>query len=414
MYRKIISLVYLFVLFSVFGYPAQAQTTALPGSVSEAIETDDSFSFPVEYVEGAEAGEPIEVKDEFYQAKITKVITETEQHGYGEGETILVQELEVEILSGAEKGLVVTLVNEVLIQDTPGWKLEVGDRIVVGKSIIADEVQHYISDKYRLNALWVVLSIFILITLLLTKFHGLRAFAGLMVSFGVIGWYIVPQIIQGANPLLVSLIGTSVIAATSLYIAHGFHARTSIALLATIISISIALALSYFFVTFTHLFGMGSEEAFYLQFAPGAVINLRGLLLGGIIIGVLGILDDITTAQAAVVEQIYHANPELNARELYQRASVVGREHILSLVNTLVLAYTGASLPLILLFTIYERPAWVTLNSEIILEEVIRMIIGSITLIIAVPIVTLIAVNYYSKRKPPIPSSKTVGHQHVH
>jgi uncharacterized membrane protein len=157
---------------------------------------------------------------------------------------------------------------------------------------------------------------------------------------------------------------------------------------------------------------MGSEEAFYLQFAPGASINLRGLLLGGIIIGVMGILDDITTAQTAVVEQIYHANPTLSARELYQRGSIVGREHILSLVNTLVLAYTGASLPLILLFKIYERPAWVTLNSEIIMEEIIRMLVGSITLIIAVPITTFIAAEYYSKKKPRI--QQTPSHTHVH
>ncbi len=412
MQQKIIYVVFLLILCSIFGYQAHAQTTPIPGSVSEAILTDDSFTFPETDIDNIEA--PVEVKDDFSRGKITRIISETEQHGYGEGETILVQELEVEILSGSEKGLIITVVNEVLLQNTPGWKLEVGDHIIVGKSIIANEIQHYISDVYRLNALWVVLSIFIGITLLLTKFHGLRAFAGLLMSFGVIGWYIVPQIIQGANPLLISLIGTSFIAATSLYIAHGFHARTSIALLATIISISAALILSYFFVTFTHLFGMGSEEAFYLQFAPGAVINLRGLLLGGIIIGVLGILDDITTAQAAVVEQIYHANPELSARELYLRASIVGREHILSLVNTLVLAYTGASLPLILLFTIYERPAWVTLNSEIILEEVIRMIIGSTTLIIAVPIVTFIAVHYYSKRKPLVSPETLIDHQHTH
>lgn len=409
MHKKIfLSLTIVFFILS--PYIGYAQTP-IPGSVGESIENDPSFAFP-EAIE-ASAGEPIEVADEFYRGNIIRIISEKEEQGYTESEKILIQELEVLIVSGFEDGKMLTVTNEVL-KDKEDRKLKIGDSIIVGKSVIAGETQYYISDMYRLDALWIVLSIFILITLFLTKFHGFRAFAGLLASFGVIAWYIVPQIIQGTNPLLVSLIGTSVIAATSLYIAHGFHARTSIALLGTIISISIALGLSYFFVTFTHLFGMGSEEAFYLQFAPGVVINLRGLLLGGIIIGVLGILDDITTAQAAVVEQIYYANPELNAQELYRRASLVGREHILSLVNTLVLAYTGASLPLILLFKIYERPAWVTLNSEIIMEEVIRMIIGSITLIIAVPITTLISAKYYSDRRPKISFNETKNPSHIH
>ncbi len=409
MYRRI-SILLLIIFFSSIPQFAFAQTP-LSGSVGESIETDTSFSFP-ESDESALEG-PVEVTDEFYRGKIIRVVTETEQPGYTDGEYILTQELEAEIISGPEDGKKVIVANEILRKNTGGWQLDVGDLIIIGKSTIAGEAQYYISDMYRLDALWIVFGIFLLVTLLLTKFHGFRAFVGLLISFFVIGWYIVPHIIQGGNPLLISLIGTSIIAATSLYIAHGFQARTSLALLGTLLSISIALGISYFFVTFTHLFGMGSEEAFYLQFAPGAIINLRGLLLGGIIIGVLGILDDITTAQTAVVEQIYHANPELSGRELYHRASLVGREHILSLVNTLVLAYTGASLPLILLFKIYERPAWVTLNSEIIMEEVIRMLIGSITLIIAVPITTFIATRYYSTKKPAIKKNNSPLHTHT-
>ncbi|HRH23065.1 MAG TPA: YibE/F family protein [Candidatus Magasanikbacteria bacterium] len=410
--KKILFPFFLFIFFlNTFTFPYVASAEPMAGSVSESIQNDPSFTFPETTNTNPE--EPTEVSDVFYRGKVNHIISEREAEGYGEGEKILIQEIEVLITSGFEDGSIVMVTNEVL-KDRENRQLKIGDSLVVGKSVIAGETQYYISDMYRLDALWIVLSIFVLITLILTKFHGFRAFAGLLVSFGVIAWYIVPQIIHGANPLLVSLIGTSIIAATSLYIAHGFHARTSIALVGTIISISVALVLSYFFVIFTHLFGMGSEEAFYLQFAPGVMINLRGLLLGGIIIGVLGILDDITTAQAAVVEQIYYANPELSARELYGRASLVGREHILSLVNTLVLAYTGASLPLILLFKIYERPAWVTLNSEIIMEEVIRMIIGSITLIIAVPFTTLIAAKYYSKIKPENSLKEVHHHSHTH
>lgn len=392
--------------------PLIAHTEPLPGSVGEAIQDDEFFSFPTSTNDET----PTESTDEFYQAKILRVTDEIEDPGYGPGTgtDTFTQLLDVEILTGPDKGVTMSSTNQIPLADKSFKKLNPGDHIVIGKTNMGNEIQYYISDIYRLNSLWIVLVIFIGITLLLTKFQGLKAFAGLFASFVVITWYILPQILHGGNPTLVSIIGTTIIAATSLYIAHGFHRRTSIAFVGTLISIALAVTLSYIFVRVTHLFGMGSEEAFYLQFAPGTSINLRGLLLGGIIIGVLGILDDITTAQAAVVEQIYHANPTLSSGQLYKRGSVVGREHILSLVNTLVLAYTGASLPLILLFKIYQRPIWVTLNSEIIMEEIVRMLIGSITLIIAVPITTFIAAEYYNRRKPSIPEDLGESHGHVH
>lgn len=412
MYKKIFFVFVLSILISqFFTIPTKAIETALPGSVSDAIQNDASFSFPTT---DTSAEELTPAKDIFYQGKITRIISEKTDPGYGPGAEVFTQKLEVRLLTGSEKDMVVMVTNEIPLLDKSIKGFRIDDRVVIGKTTVGDEIQYYISDVYRLNSLWIVLAIFIGITLLLTKFHGLKAFLGLGTSFVVITWYIVPQILHGSNPTMISIIGTTIIAATSLYIAHGFHQRTSVAFVGTIISIGIAVGLSYVFVRVTHLFGMGSEEAFYLQFAPGTTINLRGLLLGGIIIGVMGILDDITTAQAAVVEQIYQANPSLNARELYTRGSIVGREHILSLVNTLVLAYTGASLPLILLFKMYERPMWVTLNSEIIMEEVIRMIIGSITLIIAVPITTFIAAEYYYRKKPKIEEDELEHHGHVH
>ncbi len=389
-------------------FPVQIFAQPLPGSVGDAIATDESFSFPEQ---NSSPEEPVPAADEFFRGKVTGVKSEHEEAPYGSESEVLIQELEVTITEGSEKNNSIEVINEIPLAEKEARAFKAGDNVVVGKTEVGDGIQYYVSDVYRLNALWLVSIIFIVITLIFTRFQGIRAFAGLIASFLVITWFIVPQIIDGHNPIMISMIGTAIIAATSLYIAHGFHARTSVALVGTMISISIAVILSYVFVTATRLFGLGSEEAFYLQFAPGAAINLRGLLLGGIIIGVMGILDDITTAQTAVVEQIYHANPKLTAKELYQRASIVGREHILSLVNTLVLAYTGASLPLILIFKIYERPAWVTLNSEIIMEEVIRTLIGSITLIIAVPITTFIAAEYYYRKKPKVEGKK---HIHVH
>jgi uncharacterized membrane protein len=158
------------------------------------------------------------------------------------------------------------------------------------------------------------------------------------------------------------------------------------------VTLAFATGLADLIVGLAHLSGRGSDEALFLQTGYLETVNLRGLLLGGIVLGALGVLDDITTAQAAAVEEISRADPGLGVRDLYRRGLSVGREHITSLVNTLVLAYAGASLPLFILFTLNtNQPLWVTLNSEFVAEEIARTIIGSLALTLAVPITTALA-----------------------
>jgi uncharacterized membrane protein len=163
----------------------------------------------------------------------------------------------------------------------------------------------------------------------------------------------------------------------------------------------------------THLTGGGTEEAFYLQIGVLSTLNLRGLLLGGIIIGALGVLDDITTAQTAAVDEISKANPSLRFEELVKRGHSIGREHITSLVNTLALAYVGASLPLLLIFSAaHSEPLWVLLNREYIIEELVRTLIGSITLILGVPISTLLAALFLRADPHAQPVHSHEGHHH--
>ena len=214
----------------------------------------------------------------------------------------------------------------------------------------------------------------------------------MIVSVLVILQFIVPQILQGQDPLLVSIAGSLAIMLLTIYLAHGISKRTTVALGATAIALLITGVLSYFFVNITDLTGVGSEDAYLLQFGP-ASINLKGLLLGGIIIGALGVLDDITTSQSAAVFEIAKANKKLEFMDLIMRGYVVGKEHIASLVNTLVLAYAGASLSLFIIFVLNpsNQPYWVILNSQIIVEEVIRTLAGSIGLVMAVPIATILA-----------------------
>ena len=356
------------------------------------------FFYPAVFFAQEDNGEaPRLVEDEFYKGKVIAVEKEEIQDEFGA--PLFIQYLSVEVTSGPDIGKRLSLPYEVHENNIEARKLLPCRRLVIGKQIPIDgEPLFYVSDVYRLNAVWWIVGVFFLLTVYFARWQGIRAFLGLAISFFLLFFVIVEKIVGGSSPVLASMVGVLLIATISLYIAHGFRMRTSIAFVSTLITIGLSFLFATLFVRASHLFGFGTEEAFFLQFAPIEHIDLRGILLAGIMLGVLGVLDDVTTAQAATVEEIHRANTSLGFTELYQRGLSVGREHIVSLVNTLALAYTGASFPLLLLFYIYERPLWVTLNSEIILEEVIRILVGSITLIFAVPITTMLAAWWYHAR----------------
>ena len=170
-------------------------------------------------------------------------------------------------------------------------------------------------------------------------------------------------------------------------------------MLSSILSLGLAVAVDLLFVYLAKLSGAGTEEAFYLQFGSTS-FNLKGILLGGIILGVLGVLDDVTTGQVAAVEEIHLANTSFKFKELYKRGLSVGREHIASLVNTLVLAYVGVSFPLLLLYNSQKlQPFWLVINSNFMAEEIVRTLVGSVVLVVAVPLTTFLAAMFYSDKK---------------
>lgn len=294
------------------------------------------------------------------------------------------------------EGEVVTIDNDYFEERD---QLKPGDKIVVVATTGPDGTAYALADRYRLPAVGMISALFLLVVFLFARKKGLMAVLGLVFSLVVVMRILIPWILAGANPLMVSLVSATMIAFVSLYLAHGFTKQTTIALGATILSLVLSLGLALLFVSLTQLSGQGTEEAFYLQVSNLQAINLRGLLLGGIIIGTLGVLDDITTAQVAVVDQLRHANAELTVQELYHRGLIVGKEHIASLVNTLVLAYVGVALPLLLLvITNTHQPLWVSFNSQYIIEEAVRALVGSATLVLAVPIATLLAARFLSPK----------------
>lgn len=270
-------------------------------------------------------------------------------------------------------------------------RLSVGEKIVLGYFASAGEgFQFSFADLERRRPLAVLAGIFAVSVVALGRWKGVRALVGLGISLGVLGVFVLPAVLGGGNPLAVALVGSSAIALSALYLAHGFSARTTTAVLGTLLSLALVGVLAAVFVDLARFTGLANEESTILQ-VFAAQVDLRGLLLGGIVIGALGVLDDVTVTQVSAVWELKVANPDYGVRDLYGAAVRIGRDHIASTVNTLVLAYAGASLPLMLLFTQADQSLVDVLNGEAVAIEVVRTLAGSIGLVAAVPFTTGVA-----------------------
>jgi uncharacterized membrane protein len=333
-------------------------------------------------------------ENEYFKAKVTEIISRT-----GDESLPTFQQFKATALEGTFKGKEITITQEAIHGIYQIKKVQKGETLVIFRNILS-EPEFTVEDKYRIPALWWLLALFLGCVFLFTGKKGFRATLSLLGSLIVIVFFMVPQIARGANPLLISLLSALFLLLLSIYLGHGVNKRSTIALISSLSVIGLSVILGEFFIYFGKLFGLGSDEAVLLQFGNLGNINLRGLLLAGIIIGTIGVLDDVTVVQAATVEEIHSLDPNIKRDVLYKKGMSVGKEHILSMVNTLILAYTGAALPLVLFFTFQEhihQPFWVKMNSESISEEVVRSLIGSIVLIFAVPLTTWIAAYSYNK-----------------
>jgi uncharacterized membrane protein len=226
----------------------------------------------------------------------------------------------------------------------------------------------------------------------LGRWRGLGALAGLAASLLVIVKFLLPSILDGNSPVMVAVVASSLIAFIALYLAHGFTIPTSVALLGTFASLAVTAVLSLLFVAWSNLTGLSDESALYLT-SLGINVDLQGIVLAGFVIGALGVLDDVTVTQVSAVLELRAARAELTRGELYRSAVRIGRDHISSTVNTLFLAYAGAALPLLLLFTQASQGVGSLAGREIIATEIIRALVGSIGLVAAVPITTWLAVT---------------------
>lgn len=334
-------------------------------------------------------------KQEFVKGHVVSVVKEGKKTIAGN--TSYFQDLKIEIDEGALKGSTVDVENGGLLTITEDQKVKTGESIVLSKTTTPDGNTTYdLYDKFRLYQLIALLTLFIFIIVFIAGKKGVGSLLGLAISLLVILFFIVPQILSGKDPLVISIFGSVIILFLTSFLAHGFHKQTVIAVSSTLIALLFTALISYLFVVFAKLSGLGSEEAYSLQVGQTSVINLRGLFLGGIIIGTLGALNDITTTQAAAVFELHRTDSKLSMEKLYDKGFAIGREHVVSLVNTLILAYAGSAFAIFLFFILNpnKEPYWVIINSEIVSDEIVRTIGGSIGLILSVPIITILAAWY--------------------
>jgi uncharacterized membrane protein len=266
-----------------------------------------------------------------------------------------------------------------------------GDRIVLAYAPDAPAGNQYqFLDFQRRNPLILLAVLFAAVVIALGRLRGVMALAGLVLSVVVLLVFVLPSLLHGHDPLAVAIVGASAVAILALYLAHGVNTRTTVALLGSYAALLLTALLAQLFVGAAHFTGLAQEEAGFLQLTAGQV-SLRGLLLAGIVIGSLGVLDDVTVTQVSAVWEVHNADPTLGHRELYRAGVRVGRDHIASTVNTLVLAYAGAALPLLLLFSEAHRPLSTVVTTELVAVEIVRTLVGSIGLVASVPLTTALA-----------------------
>jgi uncharacterized membrane protein len=345
---------------------------------------------------------------ETIKGEVLEIVEETTREVTGTDTMTSVQELRVELTSGDRSGEVVSITSEVV-------RLEKGDKIFVNRLVTIDGREMFTyADFERRPVLAFVFVVFVAMLLFFSRWQGVRALLSLFASVGAILFILVPALLAGYDATLTTIGIAAVILALALFGTHGVNPRSVIAFMGTYGAVLITAVIAFPSVHIMRLTGFSNDAAVYLNFATNGTLDLTGLLLGSIIIGILGALDDVSITQVSVVEELKGANPNFTFLDLYNRASVVGRNHIGSMVNTLALAYAAVSLPLILLYA-KTGNSWVTvLNQEVVAAELLRIIVGSIGLILAVPATTAAAAWWYQDKIVDKYNKSSHAHHHHH
>ena len=295
---------------------------------------------------------------------------------------------------GAQEQFVVDTLSDKYISSP---QYQVGDRLLVSVTNVQGKRVASIIERDRTIPYIILFALFIAVVIVVGRVQGAVSIVAMAVSFILLTVVTIPQIIEGVDPIVVSLLTALVIVPLTFYLSHGFNQRTSLAVVATLLSLMITGLLSAVFTNITTLTGYASDEAAAVSFRFGEMLKLSNLLIAGMIISSMGILDDVTISQIGIVYSLSKAKPNMRTPQLFAEAMKLGRDHIASLVNTLVLVYVGAALPMFLLIYKSDAPLWVVIQREAVAEEIVRTLVSSIGIILAVPIATLFGIRWGKK-----------------
>lgn len=339
-------------------------------------------------------------QNETIRAKVLEVLSSEIREIPGTGTDHLYQDIRAQIIDGDREGEIIQFENEF-------FELERGDKFYAIHNVYIDGRESYgVTNIDRRGGLLLLVLVFAVVVIIFGKWQGVRSLISLLGSFLIIFFVLIPGLLAGWNPILASSVVAAGILFMAIFFTHGFNRESIVAFGGTMVAVIITSFFALIAVEGTHLNGFASDESVYLNFNTGGELDFLGILLGAIILGFLGVLDDIAVTQAAIVTELYNSNHKITSSEVFKKAMRVGREHVSALVNTLVLAYTGASLPVLLLFFNTAASADVIINLEVVATEIVRMIVGSMGLVLTVPIVTFLAVKYLKGYTP--------KHQHQH
>lgn len=377
---------YSFILVTLFAIGLLGATETYPAYAQTQLHNETEGIWRAEVIEVTESGE--------------RLIPGTET-------TTSFQSIRAQVLDGPQSGEIITVEDDYL-------QLNLGERFYYTHTVFINDTEAYgVLQRDRTQPLFLLVLVFAVAVIALSGWQGVRSLLALGASFAAIFTILLPSVLQGWNPLVMSVGIAALVLFGAIFFTHGLNRESAVAYGGTMIAVGITSLFAVIAVSITGLTGFASEGATALNINTRGTLDLTALLLGSIIIGVLGVLDDISVTQAAVVTELFGADRTLTRKLVFQKALRVGREHVGALVNTLVLAYTGAALPLLLYYYIAATDISMALSSELFATEIVRMIVGSIGLIMTVPIVTGLAVYFLKDYQPPS-NRKTHAHSHGH
>jgi uncharacterized membrane protein len=374
---------------------AREKKTLFLGIILVGVLLSGLIYFGVPYLESAlqkpTDREAIGYPSETAKARIIEVVEEGYLSVYNPPQPY--QIFSIEILDGPHKGAVMNMDMGIRQIHADSISLKPGETIlvIINTHIETGKISPHFIDFERSRSLIWLFAAFVVVSVLISGWKGLRSLIAIFFSLGMIVFFIIPQILEGKDPVLISILGGFIFLSVTMYLVYGWTLKTHAAVLGILIAMGITGLLSSFFVDFTRLTGFGNENAMFLVQQTAQPINMRGLLLAGMLIGSLGVLDDLVISQSSAVFELHSANSKLNLKFLYNRAMNIGRDHVAATVNTLVLAYAGAALPMLLLFSVNSGDFALLANMSMVSEEIVRTLVGSIGLFLAVPITTFLA-----------------------